>query len=101
MHDWGLASTLPVSFSPYNAKFSRAKHSSLLIVIVRFGLKYFTPGACTIKLTTAVIYGFRNKLVFAAFRCYTLGRPLALPTSIRLGWRGLPATNTLDYYENP
>ncbi len=62
VHDWGLASTLPVSFSPYKAKFSRAKHFSLLIVIVRFELKYFTPGACTIKLITALIYGFRNKL---------------------------------------
>jgi hypothetical protein len=29
------------------------------------------------------------------------GRPLALPTNIRLGWRGLPRTNTLAYYENP
>jgi len=29
------------------------------------------------------------------------GRPLALPTNIRLGWKGLPRTNTLAYYENP
>ncbi len=28
-------------------------------------------------------------------------RPLALPTSIRLGWKSLPGTNTLAYYENP
>ncbi len=27
-------------------------------------------------------------------------RPLALPTNIRLGCRGLPGTNTLAYYEN-
>jgi hypothetical protein len=26
--------------------------------------------------------------------------PLALPTNIRLGWKGLPGTNTLAYYEN-
>jgi len=24
----------------------------------------------------------------------------ALPTNIRLGWKGLPGTNTLAYYEN-
>ncbi len=29
------------------------------------------------------------------------GRPLALPTNIRLGWKALPGTNTLPYYENP
>jgi hypothetical protein len=28
------------------------------------------------------------------------GRPLALPKNIRLGWKGLPGTNTLAYYEN-
>ncbi len=25
------------------------------------------------------------------------GRPLALPTNIRLGWKGLPGTNTVNY----
>jgi hypothetical protein len=28
-------------------------------------------------------------------------RPLALPTKIRLGWKGFSETNTLDYYKNP
>jgi hypothetical protein len=28
-----------------------------------------------------------------------LGKPLALPT-IRLGWKGLQGTNTLDYYKH-
>jgi hypothetical protein len=28
------------------------------------------------------------------------GRPLALPTNNRLGWKGLPRTNTLAYCEN-
>jgi hypothetical protein len=28
------------------------------------------------------------------------GRFLASPTNIRLGWKGLPWTNTLAYYEN-
>jgi hypothetical protein len=27
------------------------------------------------------------------------GRPLALTTNIRLGWKGLPGTNTPAYYE--
>jgi hypothetical protein len=26
---------------------------------------------------------------------------LALPANIRLGWKGLPETNTLAYYNNP
>jgi hypothetical protein len=30
-----------------------------------------------------------------------LEKSLALPANIRLGWRGLPGTNTLAYYENP
>ncbi len=45
------------------------------------------PGACTTKLIVAVIYGFRNKLP-----CLTL--------NTRLGWKGLPGTNTLAYYGN-
>jgi hypothetical protein len=40
------------------------------------------PGACIIKLITAVIYGFRNKL-----ECLSLNP--------RLGWKGLPGTNIL------
>ncbi len=28
------------------------------------------------------------------------GRLLALPTNIRLGWRGFPGINTLAYYEH-
>jgi len=43
-----------------------------------------TPGACIIKLITAVIYGFHNQL-----ECLTL--------NIRLCWEGLPGTNTLAY----
>ena len=52
-------------------------------------VKRFTglaPGACIIKLITAVIYGFRNKL-----ECLSL--------NTRLGWKRLPGTNTLAYDE--
>jgi hypothetical protein len=28
------------------------------------------------------------------------GRPLALPTNIGIGWKGLPMTYILAYYEN-
>jgi hypothetical protein len=45
------------------------------------------PGACIIKLIAAVIYGFHNKL-----ECVSL--------NTRLGWKGLPGTNTLAYYGN-
>jgi hypothetical protein len=31
----------------------------------------------------------------------SLGRALTLPANIRLGWKGLPETTTLAYYENP
>ncbi len=41
------------------------------------------PGACIIKLITAVIYGFCDKL-----KCLTL--------NTRLGWKGLPGTNKLE-----
>jgi hypothetical protein len=44
-------------------------------------------GACIIKHITAVIYGLGNKL-----EC--------LPINTRLGWKGLPGTNTLAYYRN-
>ncbi len=43
--------------------------------------------ACIIKLITAVIYGFRNKL-----KCFSL--------NTRLGWKGLPGANTLAHYGN-
>ena len=29
----------------------------------------------------------------------SLGKALALPANIRLGWKGLPGTNTLAYYQ--
>ena len=31
----------------------------------------------------------------------SLGSALALVANIRLGWKGLPETNTIAYYENP
>ncbi len=47
----------------------------------------YKPGAWVLKLITAVIYGFRNKL-----ECLSL--------NTRLGWKGLPGTNTLPYNRN-
>ncbi len=44
-------------------------------------------GACIIKLITAVIYGFRNKL-----ECLSL--------NTRLVWKGLPGAKNLAYYGN-
>ncbi len=51
------------------------------------GSTTLTPGACIIKLITAVIYSLRNKL-----DCLSL--------NTRLGWKVLPGTNTLSYYGN-
>jgi hypothetical protein len=48
---------------------------------------YLSISLCTIRLMTAVIYGFRNKL-----ECLSL--------NTRLGWESLPGTNTLPYYRN-
>jgi hypothetical protein len=45
------------------------------------------PGACIIKLVTAVIYGFCNNLE-------------RVSPNTRLGWKGFPETNTLAYYGN-
>jgi len=35
----------------------------------------------------------------APFRCSTLGKAPALPSNVRLGWKNLPGTNALAYYE--
>jgi hypothetical protein len=50
-------------------------------------------GACTIKLFRPLVTNLRGAPI--------KGRPLALPSNIRLSWKGLPGTNTLAYYENP
>jgi len=55
--------------------------------IQHFFFSLNSPGACVIKLITALIYGFCNKL-----ECLSL--------NTRLGWKGLPRTNTLAYYGN-
>ncbi len=47
--------------------------------------KNTASGACIINLITAVIYGFPKQL-----ECLSL--------NTRLGWKGLPGTNTLAYY---
>jgi hypothetical protein len=54
-----------------------------------FGSSYWTLGGCIIKLIMAVIYGFCNKL-----EC--------LSPNTRLGWKGLPGTdtNTPAYFGN-
>ncbi len=55
--------------------------------VVKLCHYFSSPGSCILKLITAVIYGFRNKL-----ECLSL--------NTRLGWKGLPGTNTLAYYRN-
>jgi len=47
------------------------------------------PGANVIKHFTAVSYDLKGA---------SLGQATALPANIRLGWKGLPGTNTLAYY---
>jgi hypothetical protein len=64
----------------------RDKHSCLLRISVKYGFKSFiglSPGVCIIKIITAVIHAFRNKL-----KCLSL--------NFRLSWKGLPGTNTLS-----
>jgi hypothetical protein len=43
----------------------------------------------------------RAYLSEAPFRYSSLGRLLASSTNIRIGWKGLPKTNTLANNENP
>jgi hypothetical protein len=98
------------------------KHSSLVRKSVNHGQTSFitlAPGAIVIKLSTIVSYNFSKYA-----RAFTSGKPfqpsllfngkaeaypieaplwvrlLALPTNKRLGWKGLPVINTLDYCEN-
>jgi hypothetical protein len=54
---------------------------------VAITLKCASTGACIIKHIAAIIYGLRNKLE-------------SLSLNTRLGWKGLPGTNTLAYYGN-
>ncbi len=59
-----------------------------------------------IKLFIAEIYEYSKKArVFVPGRrtfqvFHSRDRLLASPTNIRLGWKGLPRTNTLGCYEN-
>jgi hypothetical protein len=78
-----------------------------------------TPGANVIKGFTSVIYGFSQQLsglsqtgLYSLVECFRvrsganpkaedlkgalLGQTPASPTDIRLAWRGLPGTNTLE-----
>jgi hypothetical protein len=57
-----------------------AYYKNLLLSSVKSFI-VLAPGACIIKLITAVIYGLRNKL-----ECLSL--------NIRLGWEGLAGANT-------
>ncbi len=44
---------------------------------------------------------YYDKTTITAVKSFKVGAyPLALPTNIRLGWRGWPGTNTPAYYEN-
>ena len=69
------------SFMYQNFKTRNSKRDSLIL----------QAEACTIKLT-------RVKHLSGT---PLYGRLLASPTNNKLGWYGLPGTNTLAYYENP
>jgi hypothetical protein len=60
---------------------------SLTFVVKVIKLFALSPGANILKRFSAVIYGFRNKLE-------------RLTLNTRLGWKGLPGTNTIPYYGN-
>jgi hypothetical protein len=50
----------------------------------------YAPGLVHINNCTNIAQSLINRLKDAPLQ----GRPLALPENIRLGWRGLPGTNT-------
>ncbi len=78
--------------------------------------RHSSTGANVLKLFTAVVTNFRNKLerfslasFFSLVQCLcirsylkgaSLGQAPALRANIRQGWKGLPGTNTLAYYDN-
>ncbi len=75
----------------FSAAESATRNLVYLFVILRpFNVMHeqvWKSGAGIIKLITAVIYGFCNKL-----ECLSL--------NTRIGWKGLPETNTPAYYGN-
>ncbi len=67
---------------------SRFRILKFFVKIFSFKIKFNpTLTSCIIKLITVVIYSFGNKL-----ECLSL--------NTRLGWKGLPGTNTLAHYGN-
>jgi hypothetical protein len=58
-----------------------------------------------IRMTFIIMAQHYNKLLGAYHKVGNLkdasfGKALALPTNIRLGWKGLAGTDTLTYYEH-
>jgi hypothetical protein len=66
---------------PLDPDFSDNRIQHFIVIFFKF------TWACILKPIPAVIYGF----------CYEL---VCLPLNTRLGWKGLPKTNTLAYYRN-
>ncbi len=61
------------------------------------------PGACTIKLFTAVIVHIHSRLIFVGkdrrlTELHSNSRLLALPANVRLGWKWIAVANTLASY---
>jgi hypothetical protein len=69
-----------------------------LFDFLTFNWKCFDGWANPIKLFTPL----HNKLERLSLSgALHMGRLRALPENIRLGWKGLPGTNALAYYEMP
>jgi hypothetical protein len=87
---------------------AREKHSSLFIPskITKKSYKRFPPGPNVIKLLLSLSYEFsKQAIVLFPGRHLLLGAPhfgklLALPTNIRLVFKGLPRENTLAYLDH-
>ncbi len=85
---------------------------SIIVSVIRHNLRKFTKCGInyakkfyiidTSGLYYKTFYG-RNLWIFVtswSFCPWQAFKLLALPTNIRLDWKGLPGTNILAYYEN-
>jgi hypothetical protein len=62
-------------------------------------LRNFFAGRISWSLDYKTFYGRNLRIFVMSLECLSLAQ--ALPTNNKLGWRGLPETNTLAYYETP
>ncbi len=72
-------------------------YKSVVLIVTVINLTLQAPGKYSIQVG---IHKSANPKV-EHLKGASLGKAPALPENIRLGWKGLPKTNTLAYCKNP